>query len=69
MGTRKIKQYIEVEFLENFANHKKGDTCQYDSLMAFELIQRGVAKKTGTGTPEPKKIVKPKNTKKDEKIS
>lgn len=69
MGTKKVKQYIEVEFLEDFANHKKGDTFQYDTLMAFELIQRGVAKKTGTGTPAPKKIAHTKKTKKDEKIS
>jgi hypothetical protein len=69
MGTRKIKQYIEVEFLEDFAGNKKGDYVQYDSLMAFELIQRGVAKKVGAGTPAPKKIVQTKKIKKDEKIS
>ena len=36
---------ILIEFTKDFANKKKGDIWECDSMLANEIIKKGVAKK------------------------
>lgn len=36
---------VKVEFLDDFANKKKGEITECDSILAASLVNRGVAKK------------------------
>ncbi len=36
---------VTIEFIKEFAHKKKGDTGEYDSMIASRIIQEGYAKK------------------------
>ena len=44
--SKKIEIMIEIEFLQDFANKKKGTKKLTNKQLAFDLIKRGVAKYT-----------------------